>query len=87
MKESNLGKMDEKFIRETIHAHYLMQLGSYVSELVALPTARLAFTHRFPSIWYNSAYDIRSHPDDIERLIDQIETFMAERNRAPSIYV
>lgn len=79
--------IQEQFIRETIHAHYLMQLGSYVSELVALPTARLAFTHRFPSIWYNSAYDIRSHPDDVEQQLNQIETLMAKRNRNPAIYV
>jgi len=79
--------IQEQFIRETIHAHYLMQLGSSVSELVALPTARLAFTHRFPSIWYNSAYDIRSHPDDVEQLLDQIETLMDERKRNPVIYV
>ena len=64
--------IQEQFIRETIHAHYLMQLGSYVSELVALPTARLAFTHHFPSIWYNSAYDIRSHPNDVEQLLEQV---------------
>ncbi len=80
-------KVTEQFARTSVRAHYLMQLGSYISELTDISGARLAYTNKYPNIWYNSAYDIQVDPSAVDDLIPKIETHMARRDRIPSIYV
>lgn len=79
--------INNEFIKETVRAHYIMQLGIYISELTDITGMRLSYTHRFNSIWYNSAYDVQIEADQVDELINTVETYMTSRNRLPCIYV
>ena len=79
--------MDLQAIRQAIRAHYLVQLGGYISGLTDMLDVRLAYNSNFENIWYNSAYDIQTTPSAANELIDRVEAYMARHKRTPSIYV
>jgi len=80
-------QVDDRFIRETIHMHHLFQMGSFVSEIIEMPSVRLVYIDQFKNIWYNSANDIRIEEHEVDDMLHQVETFFKSRDRTPSIYV
>lgn len=79
--------MDVATVRQTERAHYLMQLGSYFSELADRPGVRFATTHKFADTWYNQAYDVACTEDEAAGVILTVTEYLQKRHRLPCIYL
>jgi GNAT superfamily N-acetyltransferase len=67
-------------------AHYIMQLGSYFTELVDNDGIRYAFTSKLADVWYNQAYGIDLTRCDLSQTMEMIRRVHEERRRIPCIY-
>lgn len=80
--------MDKATVKACERSHYLMQLGTYFTELVDLTSVRLAHTSYLADQWYNQAYDIMIQPgEDTDRVIKAVEEHFLARDRAPFFYL
>ncbi len=79
--------INHKFIKETVRAHYILQLGTYVSELTDVPGIKYCYTRHFTNYWYNHAYGIEIEASQVDELISKVEAHARKRDRQPCIYV
>lgn len=74
-------------IRDSERAHYIMQLGSYFTELTDRSGVRFAYTQHLTDVWYNQAYGIDPKCDRIDVVLETIEQYHRQRDRIPCVYV
>lgn len=79
--------LSKSITRSSERAHYLMQLGTYFTDLVDLEGVKFAFTKKLADIWYNQAYDFMFEPEGIDKAIKAVEEIHHEQDRVPCFYV
>lgn len=79
--------INHEFIKETVRAHYILQLGTHISELTDVSGIRFCYTCHFTNYWCNHAYGIEIEPSQVDELISKVESYASKKDREPCIYV
>jgi hypothetical protein len=79
--------IDRAFIESAERSHYLMQLGSYFTELSDGDSVHFAFNNDIRDVWYNQAYGITCAADNAGSLVSSLAKALEDNKRTPCVYL